>query len=416
MARHALARWRDTRLPDGAPPYRVARMRVIRDTDCLAAFCDRLAAAPYITVDTEFMRERTYWPKLCLVQIAGPDDVAIIDAVSPDLDLAPLFGLMVNEAVLKVFHAARQDIEILYHLSGRIPAPIFDTQVAAMVCGFGESVAYDTLAAKLANARIDKTSRFTDWSQRPLTDKQLQYALADVTHLRTAYEKIAERLAETGRTDWLREEMAVLTAPATYDIDPREAWRRIRTRTAAPRFLAILRELAAWREEEARRRDVPRPRILRDESLIEIAAHPPATPEALARMRGLGRDLAFGALGRGILAAVAQGQAVPQADCPVPERRAPLPGGLAPVVELLRVLLRAKAEASDVAARLIASGDDLERIAASDEAGVPALSGWRREIFGEAALALKNGRLALTIKNRRLDLVPSGPGADGPRA
>jgi ribonuclease D len=313
---------------------------------------------------------------------------------------------MVNERVLKVFHAARQDIEIFFHLSGRVPTPIFDTQVAAMVCGFGESVAYDTLAAKLANARIDKSSRFTDWSHRPLTDKQLQYALADVTHLRTAYERIAKRLAETGRADWLGEEMAVLTSPSTYDIEPRNAWQRIRTRSTGPRFLALLRELAAWREEEARRRDVPRPRILRDESLAEIAAHPPATPEALARMRGLGRDVAFGALGRGILAAVERAQALPDSECPAQERREALPGGLAPVVELLRVLLRMKSEASDVAPRLIASGDDLEMIAASDEARVPCLSGWRREIFGESALALKHGQLALTVTGRRVQLVP----------
>jgi ribonuclease D len=229
--------------------------------------------------------------------------------------------------------------------------------------------------------------------------------MADVTHLRTAYEKIAKRLAETGRADWVGEEMAVLTSPATYDIDPRNAWRRIRTRTSSRRFLACLRELAAWREEEARRRDIPRPRILRDEQLVEIAAHPPANPDALARMRGLGRDVAMGALGRGILAAVERAQNLPDSECPEPEQRDALPGGLAPVVELLRVLLRMKADASDVAPRLIASGDDLEMIAASDDAAVPCLAGWRREIFGEAALALKHGRLALTVAGRRVRLV-----------
>ena len=263
-------------------------MRLITETDALARACRGLSHADYITVDTEFMRERTYWPRLCLVQIGGPDETAMIDALAPDLDLAPLFALMADTGVLKVFHAARQDIEIFHHLSGEVPAPIFDTQVAAMVCGFGDSVGYDTLVAKLAKARIDKSSRFTDWARRPLTDKQLQYALSDVTHLRVAYEKIARRLERTGRAGWLDEEMAVLTDPATYAADPDEAWRRIKTRGRDPRFFALLREVAAWREREAQRRDVPRNRVLRDEALAEIAAHAPQTVEDLSRVRGLG--------------------------------------------------------------------------------------------------------------------------------
>jgi len=380
-------------------------MRLITETDTLARACRSLSQADYITVDTEFMRERTYWPRLCLVQIGGPDETAMIDALAPNLDLAPLFALMADTGVLKVFHAARQDIEIFHHLSGQVPAPLFDTQVAAMVCGFGDSVGYDTLVAKLAKTRIDKSSRFTDWARRPLTDKQLQYALSDVTHLRVAYEKIARRLERTGRAGWLDEEMAVLTDPATYAADPDEAWRRIKTRGRDPRFFALLREVAAWREREAQRRDVPRNRVLRDEALTEIAAHAPQTVAELARVRGLGKDLAEGRGGRALLEAVAAGLAVPDGDCPrPPKRRDPAPG-TGPLIELLKVLLKMKAEVHDVAPKLIAGAADLEAIAGDDRAPVRALSGWRREIFGADALALKHGELALTARDNGIDLV-----------
>lgn len=381
-------------------------MTLITDSAELARFCARQSAASYIAIDTEFMRDRTYWPKLCLVQIAGPEETAAIDTLVPNLDLTPLFELLANPAVVKVFHAARQDIEIFFHLTGRIPTPIVDTQVAAMVCGFGDAVSYENLAAKLAGARIDKSSRFTDWSHRPLTDKQLQYALSDVTHLRPAYEKLQRRMEKTGRAHWVAEEMEVLTDPATYRLDPREAWRRLKTRSENRRFLAVLREVAAWREEEAQQRDLPRNRILKDESVIEIASHAPMTVEELARTRGMQRGFAEGRMGQGILAAVRRGLAVPESEAPQPEPRQELPAGLGPVVDLLRVLLKTKCEMHDVAQKLVASADDLAMIAADDHADVPALTGWRREMFGEDALALKHGRLALTADGKRIRIVP----------
>jgi ribonuclease D len=291
-------------------------------------------------------------------------------------------------------------------MSGRVPAPLVDTQVAAMVCGFGDAVSYENLAAKLAGARIDKSSRFTDWSHRPLTERQLQYALSDVTHLRPTYEHLRRRLAKTGRTEWVAEEMAVLTDPATYALDPREAWRRIKFRTDKPRALAVLREVAAWREEEAQRRDLPRNRVLRDETLCEIAAHAPSDVEHLARCRGLSRSVAENRQGTQILAAVKRALDLPPSECPKPAPRRELPSGLGPLVELLRVLLKMRCEDHDVAQKLVASADDLEMIAADDGAHVAALQGWRREIFGADALALKHGRLALTVVGRRVKVVP----------
>ncbi|WP_207476198.1 ribonuclease D [Arenibaculum pallidiluteum] len=381
-------------------------MTPISTTEDLASLCQRLRTAEYVTVDTEFMRERTFWPKLCLVQLAGPDEAAIVDPMAEGIDLAPLFELMVDPAVLKVFHAARQDVEIFVHLSGHVPHPIFDTQVAAMVCGFGESVGYETLISKLAGARVDKSSRFTDWSQRPLTERQLQYALSDVTHLRPAYEKLRRKLQKTGRAPWLEEEMAVLTDPGTYTVAPEEAWRRLKVRTDKPRFLAVLREIAAWREREAQRKDLPRARVLRDEALLEIAAHAPTTVDDLARTRGLGRSVAEGRWGTELLAAVKRGLETPAAECPTVEPRIEPPPGLAPIVDLLRVLLKMRCEDQEVAPKLVANGGDLEAIAADDQADVPALKGWRRELFGEDALALKNGRLALAIERKRVKLVP----------
>jgi ribonuclease D len=380
-------------------------MTLIAENAALTDFCQRQRQAEFVAIDTEFMRDKTYWPQLCLVQIAGPDEAAAIDSLAPGIDLAPLHQLMADTKVTKVFHAARQDVEIFFHLTGKIPTPLVDTQVAAMVCGFGDSVSYENLAAKLAGARIDKSSRFTDWAQRPLTDRQLQYALSDVTHLRPAYEHLARRLAKTGRSEWVAEEMAVLISPATYRLEPREAWRRIKFRNDKPRALAILREIAAWREEEAQRRDLPRGRILKDESLCEIAAHAPHNVDELARCRGLSRSIAENKQGQAILAAVKRGLDIPANQLPpVPPRR-DLPAGLGPVVELLRVLLKMRCEDHEVAQKLVASADDLELIAADDEADVPAMSGWRREIFGADALALKHGRLALTTVGRRVKVV-----------
>ena len=386
-------------------------MTLIAESAALADFCQRQRQAEFIAIDTEFMRDKTYWPQLCLVQIAGPQEAAAIDSLAPGIDLGPLHALMADTKVTKVFHAARQDVEIFFHLTGKIPAPLVDTQVAAMVCGFGDSVSYENLAAKLAGARIDKSSRFTDWAQRPLTDRQLQYALSDVTHLRPAYEHLARRLAKTGRSEWVAEEMAVLTSPSTYRLEPKESWRRIKFRNDKPRALAILREIAAWREEEAQRRDLPRGRVLKDETLCEIAAHAPHNVDDLARCRGLSRSIAENKQGQAILAAVKRGLDIPANELPpVPPRR-DLPAGLGPVIELLRVLLKMRCEDHEVAQKLVASADDLELIAADDEADVPALSGWRREVFGADALALKHGRLALTTVGRRVKVVSLPGGA-----
>ncbi|MDH3593940.1 MAG: ribonuclease D [Rhodospirillales bacterium] len=384
-------------------------MTLICDSAELAAFCTRQAEADFITVDTEFLRDTTYWPKLCLVQIGGPKEVAAIDSLAPDIDLAPMTELLGNTKLLKVFHSARQDMEIFYHMMGRLPAPIFDTQVAAMVCGFGDSVGYETLARKLAGASVDKASRFADWSRRPLTKRQLDYALADVVHLRPVYKKLKNKLDRNGRAEWLKEEMDVLTTPATYALEPKTAWQRLKTRSNDRRYLAVMRTLAAWRETEAQRRDVPRGRVLRDEQLFDIAAHTPKNIEELARTRGLGRDLARGRIGQAILEAVQAGLAVPEAERPMPAPRSELPKGLGPVIDLLKVLLKMRCEEHNVAQRLVASTADLERIAADDEAPVPALKGWRRKVFGADALALKQGRLALGSDGKTITVVPVDP-------
>ncbi|HUZ74366.1 MAG TPA: ribonuclease D [Stellaceae bacterium] len=381
-------------------------MSLIADSDALAGFCRRQAGQGFIAIDTEFMRDKTYWPILCLVQIAGPEEAAAIDPMAEGIDLAPLFALLRDPDVLKVFHAARQDIEIFYNLMGEVPAPLFDTQVAAMVCGFGDAVSYETLAGRLAGARIDKSSRFTDWSRRPLTERQLKYALGDVVPLRRIYEKLSQRLDSSGRAHWLGEEMAALADPATYRLDPAEAWRRLKPRTADRRMLALVRELARWRETTAQRRNLPRNRVIRDEALLEIAAHAPHSAEELAHSRGLGKGFAESRFGSEILAVVARVLASPESDWPEPEKRREVPPGLGPLADLLRVLLKLRAEENDVAQRLVADAEDLERIAADDQADVRALQGWRYEVFGRDALDLKHGRLALTAAGKRLRLVP----------
>jgi len=381
-------------------------MTVITDTAALARFCAQQRGASFVAVDTEFMRERTYWPILCLVQVAGPTEAAAIDALAPGIDLTPLLALMADESILKVFHAARQDIEIFFNLSGTVPKPLFDTQIAAMVCGFGDAVSYETLVSKLAQASLDKSSRFTDWSHRPLTERQIHYALADVVHLRTVYEKLQQRLASNGRAGWFAEEMAVLSDSATYRSDPSEAWRRFRLRGRVnPHFFGVLREVAAWRETAARQRNLPRGRIMRDEAVLEVAAHMPKTIEALARTRSLGKGVAEGKLGNEILDAVQRGLADSEALAPPASAKADSPPGLGPLVELLRVLLKQRCEEHQVAQKLVATADDLDAIAAADDAPVPALSGWRYEIFGKDALALKHGRLALTVLRNRITLV-----------
>ena len=380
-------------------------MKLITDSAALAEFCGRQKGAEFITVDTEFMRERTYWPILCLVQVAGPEEAAAIDALAPGIDLVPLLALMNDTVTLKVFHAARQDLEIFCHLSGAVPEPLFDTQIAAMVCGFGDSVSYETLVRKLAGAALDKASRFTDWSHRPLTERQISYALGDVIHLRTVYERMQQRLAKNGRASWFAEEMAALADATLYRTEPAEAWHRFRLRGRADsRFLAVLRALAGWREAAAQQRDLPRQRVLRDEALIEIASHAPRSIEALARTRGLAKGVAEGRLGKEILDAVAEGIADENPPPAVPQK-AQNPPGLGPLIELLRVLLKQRCEDFEVAQKLVASADDLEAIAADDQAEVPALSGWRREVFGADALALKHGALALTVGRNGIELV-----------
>lgn len=386
---------------------------LIETTDALAALCARLADAEFVTVDTEFMRERTYWPELCVVQIAGPEDVAVIDALAPGLDLAPLYALFDDGRVMKVFHAARQDLEIFHLRTGRLPAPLFDTQVAAMVAGFGDQVGYDALIAALTGATIDKAFRFSDWSARPLTPQQIAYAAADVTHLRRAYVKLRARLERNGRLAWVAEEMAALSDPATYRLDPEEAWQRLKPRSTNRRFLAVLRAVAAWREREAQRLNIPRQRVVKDETVLEVAAQAPSDVAGLLRARGFPRSLAEGKSGAALLAAIAEAKSLPEEALPkVEEKRN---GGRASpaLVALLKVLLAAKCEEHDVAQRLVASAEDLERLAAEEDPDLPCLHGWRREVFGEAALALKSGKVALSAAGRRVSLVPLSSPAGG---
>ncbi len=383
-------------------------MHLVADTGSLRALCERLAASRYIAVDTEFMRDRTYWPRLCLVQLASSDEAAAVDALAPDVDLAPLTDLMSDPGVLKVFHAARQDIEIFYHLDGRVPTPLFDTQVAGMVCGFGDQVGYEKLVAKLARASIDKTQRFTDWARRPLTRKMYDYAISDVTHLRVVYEKIAARLAQDGRESWLAEEMETLTDPATYRLDPSDAWLRLKTRLRKPRQLAVLRDVAAWRETEAQRRDVPRNRVVRDEALNEVAAQEPETREELWKLRSLSRGNIGKEAADALLAVVAAVRAAPASTYPKERKPSPVANHAGPSADLLKVLLKLRCEENDVAQKLVASADDVEAIARDDRADVRALRGWRREIFGEDALALKHGRIALGIEDGDVRVIAGG--------
>jgi ribonuclease D len=383
-------------------------MNLITTTDDLAAFCKPLADAEFIAVDTEFMRERTYWPKLCLAQVAGPEEAAAIDALAEGIDLAPLDELMANPKVIKVFHAARQDLEIFYLRMNKVPTPLFDTQVAAMVCGHGEAASYETLATKLAKAKIDKSSRFTDWSRRPLSERQITYALSDVTHLRVVYEKLRQQLEKTDRLSWIAEEMSVLNDPATYRADPELAWRRLKPRGASPRLLGVLKEVAAWRERTAQRIDIPRQRLIRDEQLLEIASHAPKTMEELALTRGLGRGFAEGWQGREIMEAIERARNVPEAELPTRDRHPEQLRAPGAVVDLLRTLLRLKAEEAGVAARLVANADELDRLAAGKR-DAPVLRGWRNEVFGRDAVDLIEGRLALALDGEHAKLLPVTP-------
>ncbi len=387
-------------IPEFPPPI------VITDTDALAALCHRLANEEFVTVDTEFMRERTYYPELCLVQLAGEAEVAIVDTVSDRLDLSPLGDLLANQAVTKVFHAARQDVEIFVHRFDAVPTPLFDTQVAAMVAGFGDQVGYDALVSNLTGGSIDKAHRFSDWAARPLSAAQMTYAAADVTWLRAVYRRLRDRLVEEGRLPWVAEEMAILTNPATYRTDPETAWERLKVRGNNRRFLAMVRTLAAWREQEAQRINIPRQRLLKDETLMEIAAIAPTGPEALSRARGITRGFAEGRTGASLLEAAAATIALPEAELPAAPRQRETARPSAALVQLLKVLLTARCEENQVAPKLIASSDDIDRIASEDAPDVPALHGWRRAVFGEDAVALREGRVALGVDGRRIQLIP----------
>jgi ribonuclease D len=383
-------------------------MNIITTTEALAAFCATAARHPYVTVDTEFLRERTYYSKLCLLQLAypGPDDssAALVDPLVEGLSLEPVYALFRNPNVVKVFHAARQDLEIFFVDAGVIPAPLFDTQVAAMVCGFGEQAGYETLVRKIAKAEVDKSSRFTDWSRRPLSEAQMVYALADVTHLRLVYEYLAARLVKSGRERWVAEEMAVLNDPATYRVDPDEAWLRVKTRTSSGKFLAVVRELARFREVYAQTKDIPRSRVYKDDALVELASTKPLTEADLGRSRLLLREGRRGDIADGILAAVKTALETPADKLPKPERERDQLQVNPALADLLRVLLKAKSESLGVAAKLIASAADLDAIAAG-ERDLPTLHGWRFEAFGDDALRLCKGEIALTAAGNEVKVI-----------
>jgi ribonuclease D len=372
-------------------------MQMITTTPELTALCETLGKSDFVAVDTEFLREQTFWPLLCLVQLAGPEAEAVVDPLASGLDLTPFYRLMADASTVKVFHAARQDIEIVYLKARVVPMPVFDTQIAAMVCGFGDSISYVNLVKKTTGVDLDKTSRFTDWSRRPLSTKQLDYALADVTYLRDVYLYLKQALEKTGRTPWLQEEMAVLTNPATYDTSPENAWQRLKLRVKSRKSLAVLVELAAWRERLAQQLDVPRGRVLRDDALYDIANQIPASTEALGQLRTLSDGFARSQRAKEIIEAVKAGLARDPKSLPKVERSEALSAEASATLELLKVLLKAAAAEHGVAPRIIADSDDLEQLATSDDADILALQGWRRALFGEAALKLKRGELALTL-------------------
>ena len=384
-------------------------MSLVTKSKDLAAVCARLAGHEFVTVDTEFVRETTFWPVLCVVQLASDDEAVAVDAMADDIDLSPIFELMLNERVVKVFHAARQDLEIFWNLAKLVPKPLFDTQVAAMVCGFGEQISYGELVEAVTGRHVDKSSRFTDWGRRPLSQAQIDYAIADVTHLRDVYRALNAKLAKTGRAGWLGDEMASLELSDTYEQHPERAYERFKHRARKPRDLAALMEVCAWREREAQTRDVPRGRILKDDAMVDIALAAPRSLEALAHLRSAPRGIERNPMGEHLLAAIERALARDPATPPELERPSRNGGGA--TVELLKVLLRQASEESGVAAKMIATTDDLEAIAASDRAEVPALAGWRRRVFGARALELKKGNLALTVENGRVAVLEWQDGA-----
>ncbi len=375
-------------------------MNVITATDALTEFCKAAAHHPFVTVDTEFLRETTYWPKLCLIQMATPEDAAIIDPLANGIDLAPFFDLLQNTAVTKVFHAARQDVEIFVKLTGKVPRNLFDTQIAASVCGYGDSASYDSLVRAIVGEQIDKSSRFTDWSHRPLSEKQLTYALADVTHLRDIYTTLKEQIEKQGRQDWVEDENATLASIGTYIVKPENAWKRLKIKVNRPRDLATLKLLAEWREQKAQDTDQPRNRVLKDDAVYELAVQRPTRPENFEKLRAVPRGFGRSSAAAEIIAIIQGAERIPKDELPsLPARpRGPSPKG--PIGDLIRVLLKAVSEKHGVAARIIATSDEIDALVLDDEADVPALRGWRRKIFGEKALAIKNGTLALAANRK----------------
>ena len=383
-------------------------MQIISDTQTLSQVCAKASHHSFCTIDTEFLRESTFWPELCLVQLASPEEAWIIDVLADGIELEPLFELMANEDVIKVFHAARQDIEIIYKLSSLIPHPVFDTQVAAMVCGYGDSISYDQLVYKITGVQLDKSSRFTDWRRRPLSEKQLNYAIGDVTHLRDVYLSIKANLQEQKREAWVTEEMEILTSPETYDMPPENAWQRLKMRVRKPRDLAVMKKVAEWREHSARNFNVPRGRIIKDDAIYEICAQPPKDMKQLSQLRGVARGFDRNKYGEGLLNAVREALDIPKEELPKLPKTKHTPEGCAAATEMLKVLLKLVVEKHGVAAKIIATVDDLEKIAADDNAGVRALKGWRKELFGNQALDLKNGRIALTYMDKSARIIRLG--------
>jgi ribonuclease D len=382
-------------------------MTLINTSKDLKTLCTRLKKSEFITVDTEFIREKTYWARLCLIQVAGDDEEAFaIDPLAEGIDLEPFYDLMLNKDILKVFHACRQDLEIFYRDMGKLPNPVFDTQIAAMVCGFGEQVSYENLVQGIVRKQIDKSSRFTDWAQRPLSAKQLKYALADVTHLRKVYVRLSEKLEKMNRASWIKDEMKALMDKENYIFRPEEAWERIKVPNYKPRTLAILREVALWREKTAQELDVPRGRVLKDEALVEISTNPPANVEAMNKMRNVSQGYGNSDRGKQLLDAIRRGVELPLDQAPVRDARPVLPPGLGPTIDLLRVLLKTKCDDEEVAPKLLCNANDLELIAAhGKDAKVAALSGWRAKIFGKDALDLRDGKLSLAVESGKVKLL-----------
>ncbi|PRD45949.1 ribonuclease D [Phyllobacterium phragmitis] len=382
-------------------------MNLITTTEGLVEAVSALSKSDFVTIDTEFIRETTFWPELCLIQMASPDHTALIDALAPGLDLSSFFALMANEKVMKVFHAARQDIEIIFHLGNLIPDSVFDTQVAAMVCGFGDAISYDQLVNRVTGVNLDKSSRFTDWRRRPLSQKQLEYALADVTYLRDIYLHLKAKLEEEGRSDWVKEEMGILTARETYDLHPDDAWKRLKSRLRKPQELAVMQAVAAWREREARERNVPRGRVIKDDTIYEIAQQQPVDAEALGRLRTIPKGWERSTQATGLVAVVNEALAIPRDQMPRLPKHSHSPEGAGAAADLLKVLLKLVTEEYGVAAKIVANSDDIDRIAAEGEnADVAALRGWRREVFGEKALKLIGGEIGIKFENRRITAVP----------